>query len=170
MGFSVDFSQFEKLIKDMKASEKDFNKFLYDFLLRMAWEVIRETKPKTPHDTGALQNAWAIQTDKVSSKSVTMTNRKGKQVQRQSYTQEGDLIVSGSGKDLAVIISNPMEYATDIEYGHRLVKGKGADKVEVGWFNGVFMLKTSIDNVINKMPAAYDIAFRQFCKSHGIGD
>lgn len=170
MGFAVDFSQFEKLIKDMKATEKDFNKFLYDFLLRMAWEVIRETKPKTPHDTGALQNAWAIQTDKVSSKSVTMTNRKGKQVQRQSYTQEGDLMVSGSGKDLAVIISNPMEYATDIEYGHRIVRGTGADKVEVGWFNGVFMLKTSIDNVISKMPAAYDIAFRQFCQSHGIGD
>ena len=52
MGFSIDFSDFEKLIKDMKATEQDFNKFLYDFLLRMAWEVIRETKQKTPHDTG----------------------------------------------------------------------------------------------------------------------
>lgn len=140
MGFAVDFSQFEKLIKDMKATEKDFNKFLYDFLLRMAWEVIRETKPKTPHDTGALQNAWTLGS------------------------------ITGSGRDIAAEIINPMEYATDIEYGHRLVKGKGADKVEVGWFNGVFMLKTSIDNVISKMPAAYDIAFRQFCQSHGIGD
>ena len=168
MGFSIDFSEFEKLIKDMKATEQDFNKFLRDFLLRMAGEVIRQVKPKTPHDTGALQNAWAIQTDKVSSKSVTMTNRKGKQVQRQSYTQEGDLMVSGSGKDLAVIISNPMEYATDIEYGHRIVRGTGADKVEVGWYNGVFMLKTSIENVQRKMPAAYEIAFKQFCKEHGI--
>ena len=140
MGFAVDFSQFEKLIKDMKATEKDFNKFLYDFLLRMAWEVIRETKPKTPVDTGALKNAWTL----------------------------GH--VTGSGRDIEVEIINPMEYTTDIEYGHRLVKGKGADKVEVGWFNGVFMLKTSIDNVISKMPAAYDIAFRQFCQSHGIGD
>lgn len=140
MGFAVDFSQFEKLIKDMKATEKDFSNFLHDFLLRMANEVLRETKPKTPVDTGALKNAWAL----------------------------GH--VTGSGRDIEVEIINPMEYATDIEYGHRLVKGKGADKVEVGWFNGVFMLKTSIDNVISKMPAAYDIAFRQFCKSHGIGD
>lgn len=140
MGFAVDFSQFEKLIKDMKATEKDFNNFLHDFLLRMANEVLRETKPKTPVDTGALKNAWTLGS------------------------------ITGSGRDIAVEIINPMEYATDIEYGHRLVKGKGADKVEVGWFNGVFMLKTSIDNVISKMPAAYDIAFRQFCKSHGIGD
>lgn len=140
MGFAVDFSQFEKLIKDMKATEKDFNKFLYDFLLRMANEVLRETKPKTPVDTGALKNAWTLGS------------------------------ITGSGRDIAVEIINPMEYATDIEYGHRLVKGKGADKVEVGWFNGVFMLKTSIDNVISKMPAAYDIAFKQFCQSHGIGD
>lgn len=138
MGFSVDFSDFEKLIKDMKATEQDFNKFLRDFLLRMAQEVLRETKPKTPVDTGALKNAWAL----------------------------GD--ITGSGKDIAVEILNPMEYATDIEYGHRIVRGTGADKVEVGWYNGVFMLKTSIENVQRKMPAAYEIAFKKFCKEHGI--
>lgn len=138
MGFAVDFSQFEKLIKDMKATEKDFSNFLRDFLLRMANEVLRETKPKTPVDTGALKNAWTLGS------------------------------ITGSGRDIAVEIINPMEYATDIEYGHRLVKGKGADKVEVGWYNGVFMLKTSIENVQKKMPAAYEIAFKQFCKEHGI--
>ena len=170
MGFTVDFSELEKLVRDMKITQQDFNGFLYKFLLRMANEVIRQTKQGTPHDTGALQNAWAVETSKVTSKTVTMTNRKGKSVQRQSFTQEGDLIVSGSGKELAVILSNPMEYATDIEYGHRIVRGTGADKVEVGWYNGVFMLKTSIDNVVSKMPAAYDIEFKKFCKEHGIGE
>lgn len=138
MGFTVDFLDFEKLIKDMKATEQDFNKFLRDFLLRMAQEVLRETKPKTPVDTGALKNAWAL----------------------------GD--ITGSGKDIAVEILNPMEYATDIEYGHRIVVGTGENKREVGWYNGKFMLKTSIENVQRKMPAAYEIAFKNFCKAHGI--
>ena len=140
MGFSVDFSELEKLVKDMKITQRDFNGFLYKFLLRMANEVIRQTKPKTPVDTGALKNAWKL----------------------------GE--ITGSGRDIAVVIENPMEYATDIEYGHRIVRGTGADKVEVGWYNGVFMLKTSIDNVRSKMPAAYDIEFRKFCKEHGIGE
>lgn len=140
MGFTVDFSQFEKLIKDMKATEQDFNQFLYNFLLRMANEVIRETKPKTPYDTGALRNAW------------TLGN------------------ISGSGENISVEILNPMEYATEIEYGHRIIKGSGAEKVEVGWYQGHFMMTTSIENVQRKMPAAYDIAFKKFCKEHGIGD
>ena len=140
MGFTVDFSGLEKLARDMEATERDINGFLRGFLLRMANEVIRQTKPRTPVDTGTLRNAWRL----------------------------GE--VSGSGRDISVVIENPTEYATEIEYGHRIVRGTGADKVEVGWYDGVFMLKTSIDNVVSKMPAAYDIAFRAFCKEHGIGE
>lgn len=139
MGFLIDFSQLEKFVKDMKITEKDFNGFLEDFLYRMALEVLRETRPKTPVDTGALKNAWALGS------------------------------ITSSGRDISIEILNPMEYATDIEYGHRLVAGTGEKKVEVGWYDGKFMLKTSIDNVQSKMPAAYDIAFKKFCKQHGIG-
>lgn len=139
MGFSIDFSEFDKLKKHFKELENDFDSFLKDFLIEMAERIIAQTKPKTPVDTGALRNSW------------TLGN------------------ITGSGKEIAVEILNPMEYATDIEYGHRIVVGTGENKREVGWYNGKFMLKTSIDNVQSKMPAAYDIAFKQFCKQHGIG-
>ena len=147
MGFSIDFSELEKLVRDMKITERDFNGFLRDFLLRMAQEIVEETKLKQSghygeeykaYDTGAMTNAWAL----------------------------GN--ITGSGKDIAVEILNPMEYATDIEYGHRIVVGTGENKREVGWYNGKFMLKTSIENVQRKMPAAYEIAFKKFCKEHGI--
>ena len=140
MGFSVDFSELEKLVKDMKITQQDFNGFLYKFLLRMANEVIRQTKPKTPVDTGALKNAWTL----------------------------GE--ITGSGREISVEILNPMEYATEIEYGHRIVVGSGQNKREVGWYDGRFMLKTSVDDVVSKMPAAYDIEFKKFCKEHGIGE
>lgn len=147
MGFTIDFSEFEKYVKAMKATERDFNNFLRDFLLRMANEILRETKLKQSghygedfkaYDTGAMTNAWTLGS------------------------------ITGSGRDISVEIINPMEYATDIEYGHRIVVGTGENKKEVGWFDGKFMLKTSIENIQRQMPAAYDIAFRQFCKSHGI--
>ena len=139
MGFSVDFSGLEKLVKDMKITETDFNQFLYDFLLEMAYRIIAKTKPKTPVDTGALRNAWTI-------------------------TE-----IIGEGEELAVVLSNPMEYATEIEYGHRIVVGTGENKREVGWYNGIFMLRTSIDYIQKQMPARYNKAFKAFCAAHGIG-
>ena len=147
MGFSVDFSELEKLVRDMKITQQDFNGFLYKFLLRMANQIVEETKLKQSrhygdefkvYDTGAMTNAWKL----------------------------GEIM--GSGKDITVVIENAAEYATEVEFGHRIVRGTGADKVEVGWKNGVFMMTTSINNVRRKMPAAYDTAFKAFCKEHGI--
>lgn len=169
MGFSVDFSELEQLVNDMKITEQDFNQFLYNFLLEMAYRVIARTKKKTPVDTGALRNAWAVETDKVTEKTVSRkSKRTGKKKDVSAFKQEGDIIVSGEGKTLAVVLSNPMEYATDIEYGHRIVVGTGENKREVGWFDGVFMLRTSIDVIQAQMPLRYEKAFKEFCKQHGI--
>ena len=139
MGFNVDFTEFDKFMKDCKSLEKDFNGFLEDFLVEMALRIIAQTKPKTPYDTGALRNAWKL----------------------------GN--ITGFGKEIAIEILNPMEYATDIEYGHRIVAGKGENKREVGWYDGHFMLKTSIDNIQRQMPFRFEHDFKNFCKKHGIG-
>ena len=139
MGFTVDFSEFEKLQKQFKNLEKDFDGFLRDFLIEMAERILSKTVPKTPEDTGALKGAWKL----------------------------GN--ISGSGRDIYVEILNPMEYATDIEYGHRIVAGTGENKKEVGWYNGKFMLKTSIDEIQQQMPLRFEKEFKAFCKKHGIG-
>ena len=169
MGFTVDFSEFDKLKKSYESLEKDFNKFLYSFLIEMAERIIAKTKLKTPVDTGALRNAWAVETDKVTAKTEMRTSKRtGKLKETTSYTQEGKIITSGSGKELTVILSNPMEYATDIEYGHRIVSGSGENKTEIGWYNGHFMLKTSIDEIEKQMPLRFEREFKAFCKAHGI--
>ena len=139
MGFVIDFSEFDRFQKEMKSMDKDFNRFLEDFLLEMAQRIIAQTKPKTPVDTGALRNAWTLGA------------------------------IRGSGKEISVEILNPMEYATDIEYGHRIVAGTGENKKEVGWYDGRFMLKTSIDNIQAQMPLRFERDFQRFCKQHGIG-
>lgn len=134
MGFKVDFSELEKLEKEMKITAQEFNDFLRDFLTEMVLRVIAKTKPRTPVDTGALRNGWDI----------------------------GG--IKGSGKEISVEIFNPMEYATDIEYGHRIVRGG----IEVGYYNGRFMLKTSIDEIDKEMPERYKNEFRKFCVMKGL--
>ena len=140
MGFYINFSEFDKLKKSYSSLSKDFDQFLKDFLIDMAERIITKTKPKTPKDTGALRSHWDL----------------GK--------------VTGSGKEIEVEILNPMEYATEIEYGHRIVVGTGQNKREVGWYNGHFMLKTSIDEIQQQMPLRFERQFKAFCQAHGINN
>lgn len=134
MGFSVNFQDLNKFLNSAGRIEGDFNNFLRKFLIRMAMRVIAKAKPRTPVDTGALRAAWQL----------------------------GE--ISGSGNDIEVEILNPMEYATHIEYGHRIVRGN----VEVGWYEGRFMLKLSIDEIKAQMPAGYDDEFKRFCERRGL--
>ena len=146
MGFTVDFTEFQKMCKEYAELQAEFNGFLRSFLVEMAERIIRETilkqsghDPKyRAYDTGAMTNAW------------TLGN------------------VTGSGREISVEILNPMEYATDIEYGHRIVVGSGANKKEVGWYQGKFMMTTSIDEIQKQMPARFDSEFNAFCQRLGI--
>lgn len=134
MGFSCDFRELKNYTIATKAFADDFNYFLRNFLGEMANRVIAKTKPRTPVDTGALRSAWQL----------------------------GN--IRGVGQSLEIEILNPMEYATDIEYGHRIVR----NGIEIGWYEGRFMLKISIDEIKAQMPARYRNAFRKFCKEKGI--
>lgn len=134
MGFSCDFRELKNYTIATKFFADDFNYFLRNFLAEMANRVIAKTKPRTPVDTGALRGAWQL----------------------------GN--ISGVGENLEIEIMNPMEYATYIEYGHRIVR----NGIEIGWYEGRFMLKISIDEVRAQMPSKYRNAFYKFCKEKGI--
>lgn len=134
MGFSIDYRELEAYNKAVEYFADDFNSFLKEFLIEMAERVISRTKPRTPVDTGALRNAWQL----------------------------GE--IEGSGKNVSVEILNPMEYATEIEYGHRIVR----NNMEIGWYEGRFMLKISIDEIRRQMPRRYDEQFHNFCLEKGI--
>lgn len=134
MGFSFDISQLKGYNQAMIFFQKDFNQFLKNLLIEMAERVIAKTKPRTPVDTGALRNAWQL----------------------------GE--IKGVGKDISVEILNPMEYATEIEYGHRIVR----NNMEVGWYEGRFMLKISIDEIRRQIPLRYQAEFKKFCIQHRI--
>lgn len=141
MAFTIDFSELKAYNRAVKYFADDFNSFLKKFLIEMAERVIARTKPRTPFDTGALRNAWQL----------------------------GD--IHGEGKNISVEILNSMEYATEVEYGHRgvYVPTLGVTMwTDRKWTEGRFMLKISIDEIKRQMPSRYQSEFKQFCLEKGI--
>jgi hypothetical protein len=134
MGFNLDMKELLEYSRNLAKSSDNFEDFLKDFLIEMANRIIAKTKPRTPVDTGALRGAWKL----------------------------GHFVFNKN--DIGVEILNPMEYATEIEYGHRIVR----NGVEVGWYEGKFMLRTSIDEVKRQMPLRNKMNFENWCKRNGI--
>jgi hypothetical protein len=56
----MDYSEFEKLVKNFRGMVKDYHQFLNTFLLGEGNRCLADTKRNTPKDTGRLQNAWKL--------------------------------------------------------------------------------------------------------------
>lgn len=125
----ADYSGLENLKKYYTKVTKDFHKFLEDFLFEQAMRALRKIKLRTPVDTGALRNAWDV--------------------------EDG---VIRRGNDLIVVIKNPLEYASFIEYGH-------TKSNRIGWVDGYFMATVSIQEVNDAMPKRFNKAFKDFLEN-----
>lgn len=134
MGFSINLKELNAYCSSITIFQKDFNSFLKKFLIEMAERVLARVKPRTPVISGDLKRGWEL----------------------------GD--IRGEGKYLSIEILNGMDYATDVEYGHRVVR----NGVEIGWAEGRYMLKISIDEIKRQMPARYQSEFKKFCLEKGI--
>ena len=125
----MDFSEFDALTKNYKKVLKYFNQFIEDFLFEQGMRALRKTKLRTPVDTGALRNAWTL-----------------------------DENVYRKGNELYIIIHNPLNYASFIEYGHTTPS-------RIGWVDGYFMATVSIQEVQNAIPARWNKAFVKFIEN-----
>lgn len=139
----------EKLEKiSQNSSDDTFIYFLRGFMVEMANRVIAKTKPRTPVGTP---------------ESTGIPNYVGGTLRRN--WQLGKIIAEG--KRISVEILNPTEYATEVEYGHRIMGGAG-HSIEVGWKDGRFMLTISVNEIRNQIPARFAQQWSDFCKRWGL--
>ncbi|MDY3902448.1 HK97 gp10 family phage protein [Peptoniphilus sp.] len=102
-----------KVLKDYRNSLGKFKRVTDEIFMEATYEVatrvFQATVKNTPVDTGFLRESWNI--DDVKKK----------------------------GSVYEIEISNDVEYASYVEYGHRIVRGGNT----LGWKDGVFMLTIS---------------------------
>lgn len=129
----VDTRQLDAFSKKLQqATRDDVDKFLDKCAKQLAIRLLRRTIQKTPKDLGNLQRGW--------------TAKQGTPPCREYSTRSTpeqwaeSALVKHSGKQIQITISNPIEYAVYVEYGHRT-------RDLVGWVPGQFMLTLSIAEI-----------------------
>jgi hypothetical protein len=104
---------------DSKVNGQEMAKLMEDIGKTVSKLAINGTKKRTPVDTGLLRRNWTVGGLNYNGSSITMT------------------------------ISNVVEYAPHVEYGHRTSSG--------GWVEGQFMLRDTlneIDSIIDQILGA----------------
>ena len=100
--------------------------FMKDCAKELAARLLRMVVQRTPADTGTLRRAWTAGTS--------------------SEGYANSVQVNHSGNVYEIAITNPKEYASYVEYGHRTPNHKG-------WVPGKFMMKISEEELERIAPA-----------------
>lgn len=148
------YDEFNNWVKNLGVVEEEFEVFLKQFLLEQAQRVVREARFRTPVDTGALRASYQIGGQEIAlTYSVDKEGKEHFDIDTENSQIED---ISMVGDNLEVIIWNPMEYASYVEYGHHSYEGR-------------YMLTISVDMVIQAMPTRFERQFREFLISKGVG-
>lgn len=120
--------------KDLKGYRNNLGKFkrvadeiFMEAIYEVATRIFQATVKNTPVDTGFLRESWNI--DDVKKK----------------------------GSVYEIEISNDVEYAAYVEYGHRIVSGGDT----LGWKDGVFMLTIAEKNLEKVMDKIFQRKFEK---------
>lgn len=120
--------------KDLKGYRNNLGKFkrvtdeiFMEATYEVATRIFQATVKNTPVDTGFLRESWSI--DDVKKK----------------------------GSVYEIEISNDVEYAAYVEYGHRIVSGGDT----LGWKDGVFMLTIAEKNLEKVMDKIFQRKFEK---------
>ena len=163
MDYGIDFSELDDYLVLLKQiTREQYDDFIFNFLVDMGNLIVAKAKLKTPVDTGALRASWGLGTQSLSSQEVMMYSRYYEhEIPKIKYIRNGSVTTVGkrSGKDMAITITNPQKYATEIENGFM---------TSFGWYEGRHMLLDAINETIPSLPAYYDVYFDIFKAVNGL--
>lgn len=156
----IDFKEFSKLAREMRAVHSDFDTMVKKVMLELGLKAVSIAKQRSPTDTGALKNSWEIgnskygeainySKDEKGKDKLTLGDTRGKRATIKSVKVVGD--------SFEITISNPMNYATFIEYG--TVRG----------IEPYFMVTVAIKEVENEIPSIFSKHWERYLKQKGIG-
>lgn len=113
-------------LRDELEKLQEPEEFMKDCAKELAARLLSMVVQRTPADTGTLRRAWTAGTS--------------------SEGYANSVQVNHSGNVYEIAITNPKEYASYVEYGHRTPNHKG-------WVPGKFMMKISEEELERIAPA-----------------
>ncbi|WP_081390255.1 HK97 gp10 family phage protein [Paenibacillus sp. FSL E2-0202] len=125
-----DFSDVKKLHKSMVQMQKEFPAFMEECIRELAGRLLAKAIARTPVLTGDLRRGWQI-----------------------------GQVVKLPGGGVHVEITNNVEYALYVEFGH-------VTRLRTGWVNGRFMLTLSEQELEREMPAIIERKFQKSLNKH----
>ena len=148
---SIDPKELIKMTNELRKFSSGYEKFLYNFLLKMGMRAMGQTKALTPVDTGNLRNTWFLS----------------------AIRREGNYLI--------IDLINTSVYASFVEDGQwqhaRWVPGRWVGNrfeyipnfrrgmmLREKWIPGFFMAKVSIERIEREMPKRFNAELKQFLK------
>jgi hypothetical protein len=147
---SFKYKDFQKFVDNFEKLANNIEKEIEDFFYEMALRALARTKKRTPVNLGDLRKQWELSK------------------------------ISKDGSYLVITLSNPLEYASFVEYGHRLVKqfvpgewinnkfvyNPDADTgvimgAKTSWVEGRFMASISLKEISDIIPKEWDKRFKK---------
>lgn len=127
---SFDFSDAKKLQKNLQRMQKEFPAFMEECIRELAGRLLAKTIARTPVLTGDLRRGWQI-----------------------------GQVVRLPGGGVHVEITNNVEYALYVEFGH-------VTRLRTGWVNGKFMLTLSEQELERELPGIMEKKLKKFIEKH----
>ncbi|KNY26327.1 HK97 gp10 family phage protein [Pseudobacteroides cellulosolvens] len=147
---SLDVQGFKDFIQNFEKLSQTIDVEIEKFFYEIALKALARTKKRTPVLTGDLRKQWVLSN-----------------IQR-------------NGNNLTVILSNPLDYASYVEFGHRVdkhyVPGEWKGKrfvynpnsnkgvvmgTKTAWIEGKFMATISLKEIQESIPKEWDKRFKQ---------
>jgi len=137
------------LMKQFDDLEENMDGFIKACAKDIAALLLRKTMQKTPVGQYPLSSG---------KKGGTLRRGWTGGVTKSATNYAKTLDVKRIGDDYQVTVSNPVEYASYVEYGHTTTNG--------WWVDGQFMLKLSVKEVDNLTEALIERKIRKFIKEY----
>lgn len=162
MGVRVNTRELEQFQKDLQKLSTQQNRQFFEYATRQcAARFLSLVIPATPvgdshtgedgktiHVGGALRRGWTCRSESAAKKGA------GKDVD--SYVAEHDLVDHKRGHEYGMELTNPMHYASYVEYGHRQEPGRFVPvlgkRLVNSWVDGKFFKRQSEEAFASAAP------------------
>lgn len=174
---NCDFKQLEKLTEKLeKMSKFDVQKFCEEVARELAARLLSKVIRRTPVGEGTFE---IVDKDGVQKKYKIKnggTLRRGWTANTQAEAEKGktpsakeyvsSLKILRMGNNYIVIVKNPLEYASYVEFGHRQEPGRFVPalgkRLKAAWVTGQFMLTISEKELESQLPKLIEKKLTKF--------